>query len=73
MSLLKSGQIANCCQPNALMTLKEFLMDYSSEETHKKGDKIIAERMAMIPNEKVRQVCAERLTAIENGDRDFRF
>lgn len=73
MSLLKSGQIANCCQPNALMTLKEFLMDYSSEETHRKGDKIIAERLAMIPNEKVREVCQERLKAIEEGNRDFRF
>ena len=73
MSLLKSGQIANCCQPNALMTLKEFLMDYASDETHKKGDEIIAQRLAMIPNEKVREVCSERLKAIENGDRDFRF
>ena len=73
MSLLKSGQIANCCQPNALMTLKEFLMDYASDETHRKGDEIIAQRLAMIPNEKVREVCSERLKAIENGDRDFRF
>ena len=73
MSLLKSGQIANCCQPNALMTLKEFLMDYASDETHRKGDEIIAQRLATIPNEKVREVCSERLKAIENGDRDFRF
>lgn len=73
MSLLKSGQIENCCQPNALMTLKEFLMDYASDETHRKGDEIIAQRLATIPNEKVREVCSERLKAIENGDRDFRF
>lgn len=73
MSLLKSGQIANCCQPNALMTLKEFLMDYASDETHRKGDEIIAQRLATIPNEKVHEVCSERLKAIENGDRDFRF
>ena len=73
MSLLKSGQIANCCQPNALMTLKEFLMDYAGEESRKKGDKIIAERLAMIPNEKVREVCTERLKKIEEGERDFRF
>ncbi|MFR4019094.1 MAG: [FeFe] hydrogenase H-cluster radical SAM maturase HydG, partial [Clostridia bacterium] len=73
MSLLKSGQIANCCQPNALMTLKEFLMDYASDETHRKGDEIIAQRLATIPNEKVREVCSERLKAIESGDRDFRF
>ena len=69
MSLLKSGQIANCCQPNALMTLK----DYAGEETHKKGDAIIAERLAMIPNEKVREVCSEHLKEIEAGNRDFRF
>ena len=73
MSLLKSGQIANCCQPNALMTLKEFLMDYAGEESRKKGDEIIAERLAMIPNEKVREVCTERLRKIEEGERDFRF
>ncbi|MBQ1352982.1 MAG: [Firmicutes bacterium] len=73
MSLLKSGQIANCCQPNALMTLKEFLMDYSSDETHAKGDKIIAERLAMIPNEKVRKLTEEHLKDIEEGKRDFRF
>ena len=73
MSLLKSGQIANCCQPNALMTLKEFLMDYSSDETHKKGDAIIAKRLEMIPNEKVRQITAEHLKDIEEGKRDFRF
>ena len=73
MSLLKSGQIANCCQPNALMTLKEFLMDYAGEETQKKGDAIIEKRLAMIPNEKVREDCRERLARIEEGDRDFRF
>ena len=48
-------------------------MDYSGEETHKKGERIIAERLAMIPNQKVREVCQERLEAIEKGDRDFRF
>lgn len=73
MSLLKAGQIANICQPNALMTLKEFLMDYASEETHKKGDKIIEERLSMIPNEKVKALCKTHLEEIEKGNRDFRF
>ena len=73
MHLLKTGQIANICQPNALMTLKEFLMDYASEETHKKGDEIIAKRLAMIPNEKVRAITEEHLAEIEAGNRDFRF
>ena len=73
MSLLKSGQIANCCQPNAMMTLKEFLMDYATPETRLKGDALIAERLEMIPNEKVRRLCREHLEEIEKGNRDFRF
>ena len=73
MSLLKSGQIANCCQPNAMMTLKEFLMDYASEETRSKGDALIEEKLSLIPNEKVREICREHLKEIENGNRDFRF
>ncbi len=73
MSLLKSGQIANCCQPNAMMTLKEFLMDYAGEETRKKGDALINEKLELIPDEKVRRMTAERLEEIEKGNRDFRF
>jgi len=73
MSLLKSGQIANCCQPNAMMTLKEFLMDYANEETRAKGDALIEEKLSLIPNEKVRKICREHLKEIENGNRDFRF
>jgi len=73
MSLLKSGQIANCCQPNAMMTLKEFLMDYADEQTRVKGDALIEEKLTLIPNEKVREICRQRLAAIEAGDRDFRF
>ncbi len=74
MSLCKSGQIANCCQPNALMTLKEYLMDYASEETRKLGDELIERELAKVPNEKARAVAAENLKAIEeNNRRDFRF
>ncbi len=73
MSLLKSGQIANCCQPNAMMTLKEFLMDYAGEKTRKKGDALIDEKLELIPDEKVRRMTAERLEEIEKGSRDFRF
>ena len=73
MSLLKSGQIANCCQPNAMMTLKEFLMDYASEETKVKGDALIEEKLSLIPSDKVREVCRQHLKEIENGNRDFRF
>lgn len=74
MSLCKSGQIQNCCQPNALMTLKEYLMDYASEATKKIGEKVIQEEIGKIPNEKVRQIVIENLREIENENRrDFRF
>ena len=73
MSLCKSGQIQNCCLPNALMTLKEYLMDYASEDTRKIGLKLIEKEMNNIPKEKVREIVKERLVEIEKGNRDFRF
>ena len=72
MSLVKNGQIANICQPNALMTLKEYLEDYASPATKAKGEEIIAKRLEMIPNEKVREVVREHLGDIHEGRRDFR-
>ena len=74
MSLCKNGQIQNCCHPNALMTLKEYLMDYASEDTKAIGDKIIEEELLRIPNEKVRKIATEHIADIENNNkRDFRF
>lgn len=73
MSLCKSGQIQNCCHPNALMTLQEYLMDYASAETKAIGEKLIAEELKNIPKETVRQIVVERLAKIKNGERDFRF
>jgi 2-iminoacetate synthase len=74
MSLCKSGQIQNCCHPNALMTLEEYLMDYASEDTKAVGDKIIAQELEKIPNEKVRKIAAEHIADIKNNNkRDFRF
>ena len=73
MSLCKSGQIQNCCHPNALMTLKEYLMDYASEETKKIGEALIQAELLNIPKEKVREICADHLQKIEEGIRDFRF
>ena len=73
MSLVKSGQIANCCQPNALMTLQEYLEDYASADTKMKGEKVIAEELKRIPNEKVRAIATERIAKIKAGERDFRF
>lgn len=73
MSLCKSGQIQNCCHPNALMTLKEYLMDYASEETKAIGEKLIEAELLNIPREKTREICADHLKKIEEGIRDFRF
>lgn len=73
MSLVKSGQIANCCQPNALMTLKEYLLDYASATTKAKGEQRIEEEIKHIPNEVIRRKVADYLSSIESGQRDFRF
>lgn len=73
MRLLKSGQIANCCQPNAMMTLKEFLIDYAGDATKAKGDALIEEKLSLISNGRVREICQQHLQEIENGKRDFRF
>ena len=74
MSLLKSGQIQNCCHPNALMTLQEYLMDYASPETKAIGNHIIDKEILNVPNLKARAVVEENLRLIrENNRRDFRF
>ena len=73
MRLVKAGQIANCCQPNALMTLKEYLEDYASPDTKKKGEAVIENEIPCITNEKVRAIAIEHLNEIKEGKRDFRF
>ena len=73
MELCKSKQIQNCCHPNALMTLKEYLMDYASAETKAIGEALIQAELNNIPKENVREICADHLKKIEEGIRDFRF
>ena len=74
MSLCKNGQIQNCCHPNALMTLEEYLMDYAGEETKEIGEKLIEKELLKIPNEKVRKIATEHIADIaKNNKRDFRF
>lgn len=73
MALCKSKQIQNCCHPNALMTLKEFLEDYASPETKEIGEKLIEKEIDNIGKDKVKEIVRERLKKIESGDRDFRF
>ena len=73
MSLLKAGQIQNCCLPNALMTLKEYLEDYATEPTKVLGEKMLKSELENIPNPKVKKLAAEYIENIHNGKRDFRF
>lgn len=73
MTLVKSGQIANCCGPNALMTLKEYLEDYASDDTRRKGTDRILQESDRIPNAKIREIAIRNLKAIAEGKRDFRF
>ncbi len=73
MSLCKSGEIQNCCHPNALMTLQEYLEDYASDETKQIGLALIEKELGNIPNEQVRKVVKEHLFQIQSGQRDFRF
>lgn len=73
MSLVKKGQIANCCLPNALLTLKEYLQDYASPATRQKGEAMIARLLEAVPGEKVRGNARRYLEAIGEGQRDFRF
>ena len=74
MALCKNGQILNCCHPNALMTLTEYLIDYASEETQKIGFELIDSELEKIPNEKVKRIAKENIEAIKSSNRrDFRF
>ena len=74
MSLCKSGQILNCCHPNALMTLTEYLVDYASPETKEIGFKLVEEELKKIPRDKVREIAAQHIADIKNSNRrDFRF
>ena len=73
MSLCKSGKIGLCCTPNAIMTLKEYLMDYASPETRAAGEALIQKSLNDIPLERTREVTRARLLSIEKGERDFRF
>ncbi|MBE6928785.1 MAG: [FeFe] hydrogenase H-cluster radical SAM maturase HydG [Ruminococcaceae bacterium] len=74
MSLCKSGQILNCCHPNALMTLSEYLEDYASDATKDVGYKMVEQELGRIPKEKVRQIAEENIAQIKASNRrDFRF
>jgi 2-iminoacetate synthase len=73
MPLAKSGEIQNVCQPNAILTFKEFLLDYASERTRALGDQTIREQLVSIPSDKIRKETEERLLRLEQGERDLYF
>ena len=74
MQLCKTGQILNCCHPNALMTLTEYLVDYASPETRKVGFELIERELSKIPKDKVRQIARDNIEQIKASNRrDFRF
>jgi 2-iminoacetate synthase len=73
MALVKNGQIANICEANSLLTLKEYLEDYASAATKANGEAVLAEHLKHIPNQKVRDKASEYLLQIKAGERDFRF
>ena len=74
MSLCKSGQIQNCCHPNALMTLAEYMTDYASPATRSEGMALIERDLESIPDATVRKIAAGHIRDIvDHGVRDFRF
>lgn len=73
MALAKKGQIHNVCLPNALLTFKEYLLDYGDEETRKVGEAAIEKNLKDIPNDAARKACEDKLSRIEKGERDLRF
>jgi 2-iminoacetate synthase len=73
MGIAKQGKIHNLCMPNAVLTFKEYLLDYASEETKRAGQHLIDDELAAIENEAVRQKCIEYLHRIEAGERDLYF
>lgn len=73
MSLAKSGNIRNICQPNALLTFKEYLRDYASDHLKEMGEDVIKKELEKIPNEQIKAKATERLNQIENGENDLYF
>ena len=73
MRLAKAGQIGNICQPNALITLKEYAVDYGDDEFKQMANELIEKQLQEIPSEKVRDKAREYIAKIEAGERDFRF
>jgi len=73
MALAKTGEIQSICQPNAILTFKEFLVDYASAETKAVGEEVIKKNLESVPDAKLREEVRKRLERIEAGERDLYF
>ena len=73
MELAKSGEIQNVCQPNALLTLEEYLLDHGDEETTRLGRELIAKEIELIPSPEIKKMTKERLEDLKQGKRDLYF
>ena len=73
MKICKEQNIHNFCHPNAILTLKEYLSDYASEETKQVGETLISSETELIDNEKIKEITKQNLKKIKNGERDFCF
>lgn len=73
MKICKSGKIQDCCTPNAILTLKEYLLDYAAPATKALGDKLIAQEIDKIDNPALKEAVLEDLSRLEAGERDLRF
>ena len=73
MQLAKTGNISNCCLPNALLTLSEYSFDYGDDEFKSLASKVVEEQLGNIENEKARATAREYIELIKQGKRDFRF
>ncbi|MCR8744796.1 [FeFe] hydrogenase H-cluster radical SAM maturase HydG [Romboutsia lituseburensis] len=71
MSLAKSGEIHNVCTPNALTTLKEFLLDYGDEELQTMGEKLIQKELSKIKRNDVREIVYNNINSLNEGKRDL--
>lgn len=71
MSLAKSGNIKYVCEPNALMTLLEFTLDYGDEELYKKSLEIIDKEVENIEREDIKSLTKESMEKMKKGQRDF--
>ncbi|MFZ5754525.1 MAG: [FeFe] hydrogenase H-cluster radical SAM maturase HydG, partial [Bacillota bacterium] len=67
----KTGRIANVCQPNAILTLQEYLLDYASLATRRLGEEAIQKHLELIPDEKIRKLTLQYLERIKQGERDL--